>query len=54
MAKRLSSLSRPKVLEIIIVHDPEKVAEAVKQAAPGYRRALQKKIKRGDSSPPAA
>jgi len=42
---RESNMSSPTSVEVIIIPDPERVAEAAKRAAPGYRRALLKKIK---------
>ena len=52
MEKRESNMSSPKSVEIVVIPDAEKVAEAVKRAAPGYRRALLKKLK--GNKPPAA
>ena len=46
-------MSSPKTVEIVIIPDAEKVAEAAKRAAPGYSRALIKKLK-GKNKPPAA
>ena len=46
MAKRESNMTSPISVEIIIIPDAEKVAEAAKRAAPSYRRALLKLIKK--------
>ena len=45
MAKRESNMSSPTSIEVIIIPDAERVAEAAKRAAPAYRRVLLKLIK---------
>ena len=42
---RKSNLTSPKAVEIIIIPDAEKVNEAAKLLAPGYKRALLKSLK---------
>jgi len=42
---RKSNLTSPNTVEIVFIPDAEKVKEAQKRAAPGYRRALLKKMK---------
>jgi len=52
---RESHMTTIKSVEVIFIPDAEKVAEAVKRAAPGYRRALLKQIKEQQGKkPPAA
>lgn len=46
--KRKSNLTHVKSIEIIFVPDEEKIKEAIKIAAQGYRRLLLKKIKSGE------
>lgn len=41
---RESNMSSPTTVEVIIIPDAERVAEAAKRAAPSYRRALLKLI----------
>jgi hypothetical protein len=45
LAKRVSCLTSPTMVEVIIIPDAERVAEATRRAAPSYRRALLKKLK---------
>jgi hypothetical protein len=42
---RKSNLTSPTTVEIVIIPDAERVAEATRRAAPSYRRALLKKLK---------
>jgi hypothetical protein len=42
---RKTNVTSPISVEVIFVPDAEKVAEAIRIAAPAYRRALLKKIK---------
>lgn len=54
MSQRKSNLTSPKSVEIFIIPDAEKVNEAAKLLAPGYKRALLKKLKANGGKPPAA
>lgn len=48
---RESKVTSPTSIEVVTIPDMERVAEAQKRAAPGYRRALLKKLKEQAEEP---
>lgn len=47
---RKSKITSPTSVEIVIIPNQEKVKEAIKIAAPGYRRALIKRLQEEDKN----